>query len=138
MAPPGGYNDKERERQRLTDKLASDLNEEDPLADYFRLIQWTIKNYGENDPGSGLQDLLKDATTRFKDDDLYKNDLRYLKIWALHARQLDKPSAMAVYAYLVEKGIGTSYSAMYEDYANLLEENGRYVCSLAADSILIS
>ncbi|KJA14717.1 hypothetical protein HYPSUDRAFT_208497 [Hypholoma sublateritium FD-334 SS-4] len=125
MAPPGGYNDKERERQRLTDKLASDLNEEDPLADYFRLIQWTIKNYGENDPGSGLQDLLKDATTRFKEDDLYKNDLRYLKIWALHARQLDKPSAMAAYAYLVEKGIGTSYSAMYEDYANLLEGNGR-------------
>lgn len=126
MAPRGGESDKERDKQRYKARLASALNEEDdPLAVYYQFIQWTIKNYGESDPNSGLKDLLKEATEQFKEDDIYKTDLRYLKVWALHARQLDKLGAIAIYAYLVDSSIGTSYSALYEDYANLLEGSGR-------------
>jgi len=63
----------------------------------------------------------------FKDDSVYKSDLRYLKIWALYARQMDKVSALAIYASLIANDIGTSYSALYEDYSTLLESEGRYV-----------
>lgn len=118
--------DRERERQKYKARLATALNEEDdPLAVYHQFVQWTIKNYGERDPNSGLVDLLKEATTQFKEDTLYKTDLRYLKLWALYARQLDRTGALGIYSYLVEHDIGTSYSALYEDYANLLEESGR-------------
>jgi len=120
--------ERERERQKHRARLATALSEEDdPLAAYHQFVQWTIKNYGENDPRSGLLDLLKEATTQFKDDSLYKTDLRYLKLWALYARQMDKQGAIAIYSSLVSSEIGTSYSALYEDYANLLEEEGRYV-----------
>jgi checkpoint serine/threonine-protein kinase len=104
-------------------------DEDDPLAAYHQFVQWTIKNYGENNPKSGLKDLLMEATSQFKDDQLYKTDLRYLKLWALYARQMDKAGALAIYASLDALGIGTSYSALYEDYANLLEGDGRYVTS---------
>ncbi|KAF4614186.1 hypothetical protein D9613_007585 [Agrocybe pediades] len=118
--------DRERERQRFRTKLATALSEEDdPLALYHQFVQWTIKNYGESDPTSGLVELLKEATMQFKDDALYKTDLRYLKLWALYARQVDKVGAIAIYAYLVEHDIGTSYAALYEDYASLLERTNK-------------
>lgn len=120
--------DRERERAKYQARLANALSEEDdPLAVYHQFVQWTIKNYGESDPNSGLKDLLKEATNQFKDDATYKSDLRYLKLWALAARQLDQPGAIAIYAYLVANDIGTTYSALYEDYANLLEAGGRCV-----------
>ncbi|KAF6754467.1 other/BUB protein kinase [Ephemerocybe angulata] len=119
--------DKEKLRQRYRAKVAKALDEDDdPLAAYHQFIQWTIKTYGEKDPKSGLKELLKEATSQFKEDPMYKTDLRYLKMWALHARQLDKAGAIAVFADLLENGIGTSYAALYEDYANLLEHSGKY------------
>lgn len=120
--------DKEKQRQRYRAKLAKALNEDDdPLAAYHQYIQWTIKNYGEKDKKSGLFELLKEATSQFKQDPMYKNDLRYLKMWALYARQLDRAGAIAVFADLVDSGIGTSYAALYEDYATFLEYDGRCV-----------
>ena len=132
MAPrtsDGALNtNRDHERQRYQSRLATALNEEDdPLATYHQFVQWTIKNYGENDPTSGLLELLKDATNQFKNDSVYKTDLRYLKLWALYARQVEKAGAISIYAYLVSNDIGTSYSALYEDYANLLEDEGRWV-----------
>jgi checkpoint serine/threonine-protein kinase len=120
--------DRDRERKRYQSRIATALSEEDdPLATYHQFVQWTIKNYGENDPKSGLLELLKDATNQFKNDSLYKTDLRYLKLWALYARQVEKAGAISIYSYLVSNDIGTSYSALYEDYADLLEEEGRWV-----------
>jgi len=118
--------DREKQRQKLRSKLAKALNEDDdPLAAYHQFVQWTIKNYGDKDPKSGLKELLKEATTQFKEDPMYKNDLRYLKMWALYSRQLDRAGAIGVFAFLVENDIGTTYAALYEDYANLLEHDGK-------------
>ena len=129
---------RDRERQKYKSKLITALNEEDdPLAVYHQFVQWTIKNYGEADPNSGLVDLLKDATMQFKEDELYKTDLRYLKMWALYARQAKHRSeAIGIYADLVASDIGTSYSALYEDYAGLLEGDGRYVCLSYLDMLM--
>lgn len=120
--------DRERHRQKYRAKLAKALkDDDDPLATYNSFVQWTIKHYGEKDNKSGLFELLKEATNQFKEDPMYKNDLRYLKMWALYARQLHRTDAAKIYAFLVENGIGTAYSALYEDYANLLERDGRCV-----------
>ena len=125
----GMSSNRDRERQKYKSKLITALNEEDdPLAVYHQFVQWTIKNYGEADPNSGLVDLLKEATMQFKEDELYKTDLRYLKMWALYARQAKlRSEAIGIYADLVTSDIGTSYSALYEDYAALLEGDGRCV-----------
>lgn len=123
---PGDVRKLEQEKQEFRTKLATAINDEDdPLAVYDQFIQWTLKTYGEDDPNSGLSELLEQATKEFKEDPLYKTDLRYLKLWSLYARQVDRSGAIAIYAYLVSNEIGTSYSVLYEEYATLLEADGR-------------
>ena len=118
----------ELERQRFRAQLETALREEDdPLAVYDQFVQWTLKNYGDNNPNSGLLELLEQATGQFKEDPLYRTDLRYLKLWSLYASQVDRPKAIAVYAYLLANDIGTSYSILYEGYASFLEADGRFV-----------
>ncbi|TFK40357.1 Mad3/BUB1 homology region 1-domain-containing protein [Crucibulum laeve] len=131
MAPPPriSFADSEKcetERLEYRAQLAIALNEEDdPLAVYHQFVQWTVKNYGEDNPKSGLLELLEEATRQFKDDPLYKTDLRYLKLWSLYSRQVDRAGAISIFAYLMANSIGTSYAALYEDYAHLLEKDGR-------------
>jgi checkpoint serine/threonine-protein kinase len=125
---PGDPRKLEQEKQEFRAKLQTAINDEDdPLAVYDQFIQWTLKIYGENDPNSGLTELLEQATREFKEDTLYKTDLRYLRLWSLYARRLERSGAIAIYAYLVSSEIGTSYSVLYEEYAALLEEDGRCV-----------
>lgn len=128
MAPRATAADRDRERQRYRAKLANAFTEEDdPLAVYYQFVEWTLKHYGDRDPESGLTQLLEEATRVFKDDELYKTDLRYLKLYSLHARQLPRADAIAIYASLISNNIGTSYSMLYEEYATLLEKDGRCV-----------
>lgn len=112
-----------RERRQLRAEINSALKEEDdPLAAYDQFVKWTIKNYAEGDPSSGLVELLEEATRKFKDDPSYKGDLRYLKLWCLYAQHVDKP--VTVYAFLVANKIGSSYALLYEEYAKALEVDG--------------
>ncbi|KAG6908339.1 hypothetical protein DXG01_005250 [Tephrocybe rancida] len=116
----------EIERQKFKRRLATAINEEDdPLDVYDQFVQWTVKVYGENDPNSGLLELLGQATKAFMNDPIYKTDLRYLKLWTLYAGQVDRPVAIDIYANLLANEIGTSFSILYEGYAALLEVDGR-------------
>ncbi|KAG6873942.1 hypothetical protein C0995_008981 [Termitomyces sp. Mi166 len=114
------------DRQRFKRKLATAISEEDdPLSVYDEFVQWTIKNYGEDDPNSGLKELLGQATRAFMNDPIYKTDLRYLKLWTLYANQVDRANAIDIYANLLASEIGTSFALLYEGYAALLEVEGR-------------
>ncbi|KAG6820948.1 hypothetical protein H0H93_009184 [Arthromyces matolae] len=116
----------EIQRQKYKQKLASAItDDDDPLAVYNEFVQWTVKNYGENDPRSGLRELLGQATKQFMRDPMYKTDIRYLKLWTLYAGQVDRASAIDIYANLLANEIGTSFSLLYEGYASLLEAEGR-------------
>ncbi|KAK0204776.1 hypothetical protein DFS33DRAFT_1259621 [Desarmillaria ectypa] len=129
MPRPGSFQDiqeRDRQRQALQSRLSTSLEEEeDPLATYVQFIQWINKNYADNDPSSGLQEVLQEATATFKNDSTYKNDLRYLKLWTQYARTMDRSAAIAAYASLVKNQIGISYSILYEEYAKLLEAEGK-------------
>ena len=113
-----------RERRQLRAEIDSALDgEDDPLEAYDHFVKWTIKNFAEGDPDSGLVELLEEATRKFKNDPNYKGDLRYLKLWCQYARQVEKPAS--VYAFLASKDIGSGYALLYEEYAKALEADGR-------------
>ncbi|KAF9223415.1 hypothetical protein BS17DRAFT_781831 [Gyrodon lividus] len=116
----------QQERAEYRTSIAEALEEdEDPLAAYDDFIKWTSRTFPENDPASGLIQLLDEATRRFKDDERYSGDLRYLKLWCSYAKLVEKPSA--VYAYLVKKEIGCVYGLLWEEYAYALEKEGRRI-----------
>ncbi|KAK7033099.1 hypothetical protein R3P38DRAFT_2920697 [Favolaschia claudopus] len=114
------------ERARFRANLSTALNEDDdPLAAYDKFVKWTVENYPADDDSSGLHELLQDATAAFKEDPVYKTDLRYLKLWVLYIRRLTRADGIATFAFLLANGIGASYSLLYEEYAAILELDGR-------------
>ncbi|KZS88135.1 hypothetical protein SISNIDRAFT_418676 [Sistotremastrum niveocremeum HHB9708] len=111
-------------RAQFRQELSTAFEEDDPLDIYHRFIQWTVENYPQGQSAeSGLLELLEEATRVFKDDEMYKADLRYLKIWIMFAGLVER--AEVVYKWLVVNEVGTGYSLLYEEYALLLEHLGR-------------
>ena len=47
----------------------------------FRYIHWTEQNYPKGGRDGNVVSLLKQCAKLFKDDERYKNDERYIKIW---------------------------------------------------------
>jgi len=106
-------------------KIASEIGgADDPLALYDQFVKWAFDKYPPEYIGSsGLLETLEEATRRFKNDQSYKGDLRYLKMWSLYASLVDRPSV--VFKFILSNGIGTVYAQLYEDYALILERDGR-------------
>jgi len=103
-------------------------NDDDPLSAFVRFVDWTVDNYPQGEcVESGLLELLELATRTFAGSPLYKNDMRYLKLWILYASIVDHPTK--IYTYLNANEIGTGYSLFYEEYCNTLERCGQYVHS---------
>lgn len=123
----------EQERAEYRTSIREALEEdEDPLAAYDDFIKWTSRTFRENDHGSGLIQLLEEATRKFKDDARYSGDLRYLKLWCTYAKMVEKPAL--VYAHLVKKDIGCVYGLLWEEYALALEKEGRCAPKLCRSS----
>ncbi|KAJ8469981.1 hypothetical protein ONZ45_g16709 [Pleurotus djamor] len=116
-----------KQRRAYQKRIASaQTDEEDPLAVYQEYVQWILKNYPNDKANSGLVPVLEQVTRKFKEDLSYKTDLRYLKLWILYAKHIEKGTPAAVYGYLLKHEIGTSYSVLYEEFASTLEHDGRH------------
>ncbi|KAJ1983472.1 protein kinase [Dimargaris verticillata] len=65
---------------------AVDLDQdEDPLDAYSRYVRWTLENYPQgHNSMSQLVPLLERTLHQFQDDERYKNDPRYLKLWLVY------------------------------------------------------
>ncbi|TFK75247.1 hypothetical protein BDN72DRAFT_955245 [Pluteus cervinus] len=148
----GSRDSDEIERQRLRYQAQvqnAHMEEDDPLAVYKEFVEWMVKEYSVKSADtskaqSELGELLKKATEQFKDDEVYKQDLRYLKLWVLYIawvqqdlktrsnkrgpgdKELQVTAALDMYEDLETNGIGTSFSMFYEEYAKLLETHGKY------------
>lgn len=100
-------------------------DELDPLAPYERYVNWLIEREPHSaDPlNSKILEVLEEAVRKLGEDTGYKKDLRYLKLWILYAKRVEKPDV--IYAHLIKNSIGTIYSQLYEEYALYLEYRGR-------------
>ena len=121
---PSFANKLSKKRDKYREQLATALTEDpDPLAVYDSFIKWTVESYGSHLAQSGLIELLDEATRHFVDDDVYKNDLRYLKLWLLYASHVEDPTM--IYQFLIQKNIGRNYAQTYQELADALERQGR-------------
>lgn len=115
------------EERVLMEKDLENLEElDDPIQPYLDYIQWIKTNYPSGKSvESGLIQVLERCTSQFRDLEFYKNDPRYLKVWLTYAKYSDNPRD--IFIYLARKEIGTSLALYYEEYANFLETNNRYI-----------
>lgn len=75
----------------------------------------------ESDRKEKLLPILELSTRKFVHHDHYRTDLRYLKLWALYARQCSRVGSTKIYEYLDSKQIGIHHSMFYEEWANAIE-----------------
>jgi len=93
---------------------------------YWNFVNWTTDNYPQGHSAeSGLLELLEEATRILKDHDggKWRKDVKYLKLWLLYASYVEKP--VVIYKFLVANEIGTGWALLYEEYAAVLERDGR-------------
>ncbi|KAI9457580.1 Mad3/BUB1 homology region 1-domain-containing protein [Lactarius psammicola] len=115
-----------RNRLRINVEIALEDEDDNPLEAYCQLVYWTLENYPQGHSAeSGLLELLEEATRILKDhsDGYWRTDLRYLKLWVLYASYVENPTV--IYRYLLANDIGTTFALLYEEFAIVLERNGR-------------
>lgn len=109
---------------RALEDVGEDEGGADPLDVYSQFVAWTLESYPQGQSTeSGLMELLEEATRQLKDQEKYKQDPRYLKLWILYAGYVEKPAI--IYSYLLANEIGTNSAQLYEEYAYVLERDGR-------------
>ncbi|XP_006463440.1 hypothetical protein AGABI2DRAFT_152609 [Agaricus bisporus var. bisporus H97] len=116
-----------RNRLRINVEIALEDEEGSEALDaYWRFINWTLDNYPQGHSAeSGLLGLLEEATRVLKDHagGKWKSDMKYLKLWLLYASYVERPEV--IYKFLIVNEIGTGFALLYEEYAAVLERDGR-------------
>ncbi|KAI5955293.1 BUB1 [Candida jiufengensis] len=116
----------QEERNKFELELKSINEMDDPLQIYLNYIDWTHRNFPQGaNTDSDLVNLLERCTSDFRDLPQYKNDFRYLKIWLEYTNYCDTPRD--IYIYLAKKEIGNQLALFYEEFAQHLEIDGKYV-----------
>ncbi|CDR47939.1 CYFA0S40e00144g1_1 [Cyberlindnera fabianii] len=113
------------DERREIEKQLELLDElDDPIQPFLDYIDWSIKNFPSGrSVESGLLPLLERCTSHFKDDVVYKNDPRFLKVWLQYVKYSENPRD--IFVYLARKEIGRQLALYYEEYANYYEGIGR-------------
>ncbi|XP_064623376.1 uncharacterized protein LOC135485367 [Lineus longissimus] len=99
---------------------------DDPLDVWYRYIKWTEQTYPKGGCGKegNLIELLENCIQRFKDDDVYKNDFRYVNAWLKLANHQSEP--LEIFSFMFNHGIGCMVSSFYSAWAWQYEESGNY------------
>lgn len=110
------------QRKQFEDLVESEENadSDDPIDAWQKYVKWIIDNYPSGQSSeSDLLVTLERCTRLFKSSTQYRNDVRYLRMWILYARNVDCPSD--VYNYLLANEIGTNLASLYEELALVYE-----------------
>ncbi|KAL1407356.1 protein kinase [Vanrija albida] len=94
---------------------------QDVLDLYNRYVAFMVQHYPSS-PNHVLP-LLEETTRRFIGDARYAQDARYLKLWIMFARHVERREE--VWAFLESRDIGTRHAAFYEEWAMAAEGLGR-------------
>lgn len=110
------------QHQRFQEELEQIDELDDPLDVFTRYVNWTIESYPQGAAqghDSHLMDLLERAIKSLKDEQRYRNDLRFVKLYTLYAEKVEYP--LEIYKFMEKHNIGTELSMYYEAYAEYLE-----------------
>ncbi|KAF2310276.1 hypothetical protein P3X46_021679 [Hevea brasiliensis] len=109
-------------RRRLIEAI-DDYKGDDPLLPWLECIKWVQESFPPGGDCSGLILIYEQCVRAFWHSDLYKDDLRYLKVWLEYAENC--ADAEVIYNFLDANEIGKSHSAFYVAYALHMESKSK-------------
>ncbi|XP_050530497.1 mitotic checkpoint serine/threonine-protein kinase BUB1-like [Daktulosphaira vitifoliae] len=92
---------------------------DDPLAPRFEYIKWLEQMYLKHGPESNLLPLIEETVQKFKNDQKYKQDPRFVQILIKFIE--DQPNAVELYQTVYNQGLGTMCALFYRAWADLLD-----------------
>ncbi|KAL4135310.1 hypothetical protein QTP88_006926 [Uroleucon formosanum] len=92
---------------------------DDPLAPYFEYMKWLEQIYLKHGPESNLLPLIEEAVQKFKNDEKYKQDPRFITILINFIE--NQSNAIELYQTVYNQGIGTMCALFYRAWAELLD-----------------
>ncbi|VVA28476.1 PREDICTED: mitotic [Prunus dulcis] len=96
----------------------------DPLLPWLWSIKQALEDWNSgNDSGSDLTKLLSGCIAEFKDNDQYRDDIRFLKIWFFYMDFSE--DFESVFQKMWESKICVGNSLLYVWYASFLESKGK-------------
>lgn len=117
--PDSRHNYLQASHQAFQEELETSADLDDPLDVNYRYINWMVENYPEGD--GGQVSFLEKTVRLFRDDDRYKEDIRYLKCWLMYASKVKGEAQGDVLEYVFRNGFGEKWALFYETYAEYLE-----------------
>jgi hypothetical protein len=96
----------------------------DPLVPWLQYIGWTQETFVGGGKKSQLIPLLEKCTKAFQKDNIYKNDIRYLKVWITYADCIADPED--VFNFLTNNGIGLMLALFYQAWALVYQAKQKF------------
>ncbi|KAK4686311.1 checkpoint serine/threonine-protein kinase, partial [Tremellales sp. Uapishka_1] len=111
------------EEAERRDKEGEDMVDGVPdiLEVYNRYILFTVQHHPSS--ATHLLPLLESTTRRFLADARYAQDTRYLKLWVMYTRHVERRED--VWAFLDSREVGTHHAVFYEEWASAADALGR-------------
>lgn len=114
----------ERERQQWEAALSRDQSS-DPLSVWLKYIKWTKHNFASaTNQKAQLLPLIERCTRRFKDDERYKNNKKYIKLW-LEYSHLSQDSA-EIFQFMHSNQIGHGLALFWRGWAIIAEQQRQF------------
>ncbi|KAF2075951.1 hypothetical protein CYY_002754 [Polysphondylium violaceum] len=115
--------DLEKEKEKY-ETLIKEYTGDDPMDLWLKYVKWVQQSYPGGNMKTELIKILERCTKLFYSYEKYKNDHRYLRIWITYADMCRDP--VEIFAFLENRGIGSSLSLLYEAKAIVFENKGNY------------
>lgn len=110
------------ERRRMIEAI-DEYRGEDPLQPWLDCIKWVQESFPTGGECSGLLVIYEQCVRAFWHDELYKDDLRYLKVWLEYAGNC--ADAEVIFRFLEANQIGQGHAIYYLSYASLMESKNK-------------
>ncbi|XP_042509602.1 mitotic spindle checkpoint protein BUBR1-like [Macadamia integrifolia] len=111
------------ENRRRLIKAIDEYQGDDPLQPWLECIKWVQESYPTGGDSSGIVVILEQCVRTFWHTDIYKEDLRYLKVWLEYAENC--ADAEVIYSFLDANKIGQTHSLYYTSYALHMESKNK-------------
>ncbi|XP_046387162.1 mitotic checkpoint serine/threonine-protein kinase BUB1-like [Ischnura elegans] len=96
---------------------------DDPLEVWYNYINWVIQAYPSNEVAD-LTTLIHKCLAKFKDDERYHQDVRYVKLWIKCVEMQRDP--FETYDMIHKHGIGSKCAEFYKSWAEEYEKIGDF------------
>lgn len=89
----------------------------DPLELWCEYISWVEQSFPKHGPEGNLSVLLTKCFQAFKDEERYKNDIRFVRLWIKYVEMQNDGKRVELYQLLHTQGIGLRCAEFYRCWA---------------------